>query len=579
MERVLELLQQFFQQQIVLIILVVLLVITIIVLYRKNREVKKLIAQLEVLEVDFNTIKSMPLTFKLNKARAMAKVNEFIKEDIEEYINSYDTTQKAIDRLTTLFASAEDNISLDNINDARHDIAEIEDLAGITLKSVETLNDKLDDILLQEVQLRSKVTDLKERFRQIKHSLLKNSNLLEFSEDVINNYTENAENEFSSFEEWMYISEFDKAEVSLEKISTYLNNLDEILLELPQLLPVAKEVIPSKIANVSSLYSEVRNVDLYLDHLDVTQSLSTISKNLSSDLANLRSGDVSKVKTSLDASNQNLDDLSEKLKYELESQKDLVKITQSISQKIKAAKQSFLSIDNNYNLISQKYDFSDLKIEIEKTKDNYKNLIDEYNTLQTTFNKFTPATKMLEELEAASEKLNVLFEDVYNLDKKIEDIVADENRARQQLLKLHLIINEVQVKINEYKLPSISNDYKEDVKIAKLHVRNIESLLSDKKLNLKLLNSTLTESIDYVYKLYNNVNNIVGMAIMVENAVVFANRYRSTYPEVDSELSKTELYFRNGEYTQSLTTVLELIEKIHPEDYEQLIRENATNVL
>lgn len=579
MERVLELLQQFFQQQIVLIILVVLLVITIIVLYRKNKEVKKLINELEILEVDFNTIKSMPLTFKLNKARAMSKVNEFIKEDIEEYINSYDTTQKAIDRLTTLFASAEDNISLDNINDARHDIAEIEDLASITLKSVETLNDKLDDILLQEVQLRSKVTDLKERFRQIKHSLLQNSNLIEFSEDVINNYTENAENEFTAFEEWMYISEFDKAEVSLEKISTYLNNLDKILLELPQLLPVAKEVIPSKIANVSSLYSEVRNVDLYLDHLDVTQSLSTISKNLSSDLANLRSGDVSKVKTSLDESNQNLDDLSEKLKFELESQKDLVKITQSISQKIKVAKESFLSINNNYNSISEKYDFSDLKLEIAQTENNYQKLIDEYNTLQTTFNKFTPATKMLEELESASDKLNVLFEDVYNLDKKIEDIVADENRARQQLLKLHLIINEVQVKINEYKLPSISNDYKEDVKIAKLHVRNIETLLSDKKLNLKLLNSTLTESIDYVYKLYNNVNNIVGMAIMVENAVVFANRYRSTYPEVDSELSKTELYFRNGEYTQSLTTVLELIEKIHPEDYEQLIRENATNVL
>ncbi|HZJ85900.1 MAG TPA: septation ring formation regulator EzrA [Erysipelotrichaceae bacterium] len=579
MERVLELLQQFFQQQIVLIILVVLLVITIIVLYRKNKEVKKLINELEILEVDFNTIKSMPLTFKLNKARAMSKVNEFIKEDIEEYINSYDTTQKAIDRLTTLFASAEDNISLDNINDARHDIAEIEDLASITLKSVETLNDKLDDILLQEVQLRSKVTDLKERFRQIKHSLLQNSNLIEFSEDVINNYTENSENEFTAFEEWMYISEFDKAEVSLEKISTYLNNLDEILLELPQLLPVAKEVIPSKIANVSSLYSEVRNVDLYLDHLDVTQSLSTISKNLSSDLANLRSGDVSKVKTSLDESNQNLDDLSEKLKFELESQKDLVKITQSISQKIKVAKESFLSINNNYNSISEKYDFSDLKLEIAQTENNYQKLIDEYNTLQTTFNKFTPATKMLEELESASDKLNVLFEDVYNLDKKIEDIVADENRARQQLLKLHLIINEVQVKINEYKLPSISNDYKEDVKIAKLHVRNIETLLSDKKLNLKLLNSTLTESIDYVYKLYNNVNNIVGMAIMVENAVVFANRYRSTYPEVDSELSKTELYFRNGEYTQSLTTVLELIEKIHPEDYEQLIRENATNVL
>lgn len=57
MERVLELLQQFFQQQIVLIILVVLLVITIIVLYRKNKEVKKLINELEILEVDLTRLK------------------------------------------------------------------------------------------------------------------------------------------------------------------------------------------------------------------------------------------------------------------------------------------------------------------------------------------------------------------------------------------------------------------------------------------------------------------------------------------------------------------------------------------
>ena len=40
--------------------------------------------------------------------------------------------------------------------------------------------------------------------------------------------------------------------------------------------------------------------------------------------------------------------------------------------------------------------------------------------------------------------------------------------------------------------------------------------------------------------------------MMVENTIVFGNRYRSTYADIDSELTRSELSFRNGEYTQAL---------------------------
>lgn len=579
MERVMELLQQFFKQQWILIGLLVLLLVTVFILFRKNKKVKKLEEELEMLEVDFNTIKSMPLTFKLNKARSLSKVNEFIEDDIKEYINSYDTVQKSIERMTFLFSAADDAISMDNIEEAQNHSEEIAGLVTITLKSVKTLNEKLDDILQQELQLRSNVTDLKERFRQIKEGITAKSGLLSFSEDVIDDYVKGAEIEFAAFDEWMYISEFDKAEKSLVKISDHLNKLDEILIDLPQLLPFAKEVIPNKISNVSSLYSQVRNVDLYLDHLDVTQSLTTISKNLSNDLANLRSGDIEKVKSSLDESNKNLDELSIKLSDELASQDKIVNLIKSIEDKVEDSSYDLNLIEDNFAEIQSKYNFSDLEVEVVQINMDHKKIVSEFKDLKASFNKTTPATVMLEKLEAYYSKLTVSVDNVYELNQKINTIIADENRAKQQLLKLYLIINEVQVKINEYQLPSISNDYKEDVKMAKEHVRNIELLLNDDKLDLQLLNTTLTESIDYVYKLYNNVNNIVGMAVMVENALVFANRYRSTYPQVDSELSKTELYFRNGEYTQSLTTVLAVIESIHPNDYEELIRENSTNVI
>ena len=72
----------------------------------------------------------------------------------------------------------------------------------------------------------------------------------------------------------------------------------------------------------------------------------------------------------------------------------------------------------------------------------------------------------------------------------------------------------------------------------------------------------------------NNVNNIVGMAIMVENAIVFGNKYRSTYPEVDRDLSNAEFSYINGEYTKALTMAISCMETLFPNTANEKILEN-----
>ena len=75
------------------------------------------------------------------------------------------------------------------------------------------------------------------------------------------------------------------------------------------------------------------------------------------------------------------------------------------------------------------------------------------------------------------------------------------------------------------------------------------------------------------------MNNLVGMAIMVENTIVFGNRYRSSYPEIDSELTRCELCFRNGQYTKALKIGIQAIEKMHPGAYENLINKKDAAVM
>lgn len=579
MERVMELLSEFLKHKWILIVLIILLIYTIISLFRKSKKAKNIQAEISLLEIDYNTIKSTPLTFKLNKARSLAKVNELIKKDIEDYTNSYEAIQKAIERMDQIFLEAFEAIENDELEIAETCAHEISEISTITLKNVEKLNEKLDDVLKQELKLRSEITKLKDRYRTIKSNLNSKSKLLAFSEEIIDSSIENIEHEFKAFDEWMYISEFDKAEIAIDKIEANFAKLDEVLDELPELLPKAQEIIPNKIADVSSLYSEVLDSNIYLDHLDITTTLTTISQQLSGDLADLRVGKIKEVKGRLDISDKNLNELKAQLNAEIAANDNLVNLYQEIDNLNETIKLNNDKLVSAYDDLKARYNYSKFVAVIENYQNQFKDFKADYVKLTANFKDNTPVSEILEQLNTHYEDLNKLNVKLIDSNNEINNILSEEKRAHQQLLKLYLIINEVSTKINQYQLPSISNDYKEDVKVAKEYIRSIEDLLAESSLNLNLLNSTLDEAIDYIYRLYNNVNNIVGMAIMVENAIVFANRYRSKMPEVDSELIKSELYFRNGEYTQALTCVLAVIEKIHPEDYEQKIRENAINAI
>ena len=92
---------------------------------------------------------------------------------------------------------------------------------------------------------------------------------------------------------------------------------------------------------------------------------------------------------------------------------------------------------------------------------------------------------------------------------------------------------------------------------------------------LSELSKRVDSARDIIYKLYDNVHNLIVTAEMVEEAIVFGNRYRSTFLEVNTELTKAEVLFRNGEYTKALSTAVDIIEKIQPGSYENLIQKTS----
>ena len=374
----------------------------------------------------------------------------------------------------------------------------------------------------------------------------------------------------------MYASEFEKASQQLEEIRSALKGLQTVIEELPELLQLARGKVPNLIDEVSRSYSMQKQKGVFLHHLEVPRNLEMISDTLKQDLAALKQGESEHVRDHLQEDEKRLTQLLSQIEKEGQSFDEMQQIQQKAQTLITQLKENNQYVRQLYASVSVRFGIDDMSAQLKQREQRIIDIDDlRVKIMQMIRGNSVPATTILVSLRELVLEADQLLGEVNQLKAQLDSACSDEARARKQLLKLQLIMNEMQVKIRKNKLPAISAAYEGDLAKAYDYVRSIEDLLAETPLNVPLMNATLNDAIDMIYKLYNNVNNLVGMAMMVENTIVFGNKYRSTYPEIDSELTRAELCFRNGEYTQALTVALATIERIHPGSYEKLIKENA----
>ncbi|MCD7807889.1 MAG: septation ring formation regulator EzrA, partial [Erysipelotrichaceae bacterium] len=201
-------------------------------------------------------------------------------------------------------------------------------------------------------------------------------------------------------------------------------------------------------------------------------------------------------------------------------------------------------------------------------KESYE-LEEEMNQGEFAYSKMTTKVVQMEENASAHEDgLSRFFN--YR-----DELFLKEQRAIDELENINIVLLEIKSEIKNKHLPMINESYKDYIQDSYDKAAQIQAYRNNRPIELSELSKRVDNARDIIYKLYDNVHNLIVTAEMVEEAIVFGNRYRSTFLEVNTELTKAEVLFRNGEYTKALSTAVEIIEKIQPGSYEELIK-NST---
>ena len=374
----------------------------------------------------------------------------------------------------------------------------------------------------------------------------------------------------------MYASDYINAENSLEKIEALLEEIKNSANAVPKLIKDTKGVLPLMLDETKRELALTKQRGVYIEHLDIDNKIAKIEKDLSDDVKKLTMAEVDGIRENITESKDMLNQLNEQLSDENRSYKQARETNERAYEHISDMEKVEYYVRVAYDKDSARFGLGNLKDILKQMRDNIAKYKDEYKQISSDLGScIKPASQILSDVEKLDNDIEADMKQLYSYKTTIDKSTDGESRAITQLTKLQLVVSEIETKIAEYKLPTINESYKNDLKKARDYIAQIRTATSQIPINIEELNKLLDEAIDFIYKFYNNINNVVGMSVMVENAIVFGNKYRSTFPEIDRELSKAEFQYLNGEYTKALKTAITCMETLFPDNADEKILENA----
>ena len=546
------------------ILTIILIIITVFII--KNNQNKKYKKEIEELDTKKNNLLGVPVLSEISK------VKELIKTDnLKEKLNDWDNTFKLIrdekiPSLTDSISDADFLIDRKEYKQATRKIASIEMELKVLKKMAEELLEEVKIITQSEERNRTLITKLKIVYREGQNKFERTKK--EYGEVAVFVEDEFAKIDklFAEFERAMDNNDYVSVEKRINLLDDKINYMNKLLEDAPTIVLMATVMIPNKIEEATTYYYRMQRDGYPLDYLNVEYNIKEIRNKLENIMNNLKKLEIKdaliELKTFMDYFNGLYNDFDKEKECKDLFKQNIKELGYRIDNINKIVRDIYLQIDDikyNYNLSDEDINkFSLLNRNLEKINKDYKILVDQGKMRTFAY------SKLVDELDGLSLKLSRLQDDLDYQLRSITSMKDDETRAREQLATIEDLLKKSKYKLKDYKIPVIPSSYYIELSEAQDAIREIIKELDKKPIVIKILNIRVDTARDLVFKIYNKTNDMIKTVNLSEEMIVYGNRYRSSYEEIDIALNKAEELFRRGKYKESLdlsTKSLSFIDK------------------
>lgn len=534
------------------ILAVILIIVTIVII--KGNQNKKYKKEIEELDIRKNNLIGVPVLSEITKVKELIKTDN-LKNKLDDWDNTFTTIRdEKIPELTDLISEADFLIDRKDYKQAVKKITNIEIEINSLKKKTDHLLEEVKLITNSEERNRALITKLKIVYREDQNKFERSKKEYGVIADYLEKEIDNIDDLFAKFEKAMDNNDYVSVEKKINLLDDKITKLGKLLEDIPTIVLMATVLVPNKIDEAITYYYRMKRDGYPLDYLNVEYNIKEIKNKIDNIMENLKKLELGEsiieLKTFIEYFNELYNDFDKEKECKDLFRQNIKDFSYKIDNINKVVRDIYLQIDDikyNYNLSDEDINkFSILNKNLEKINQDYKILVDQGKMKTFAY------SKLVDELNGLSLKLSRLQDDLDFQLRSITSMKDDETRAREQLATIENLLKKAKYRLKDYKIPVIPSSYYIELTEAQDAIREIIKELDRKPIVIKILNIRVDTARDLVFKIYNKTNDMIKIASMSEKIIIYGNRYRSSYEEIDIALNKAEELFKRGKYKESL---------------------------
>lgn len=572
-------LKKFGSQSVIIACVCVLVIIIGTIVYRA---IKLKMYRKEIIELEnrMNAIKTLPIQYRLGRVKGIGKNMPEVLEKYELYESEFNKLNVFQNNdIMPLINEIDEQLFYRKLTGARKKIVKLKNEIDDYENKAQDLLKKIEVITEIENVQRVAIIKIKEKYRAASDNFAAVRFKIEDFVPAIPAIFDDIDSRFVTLEDMMNNQRFDEAQSFAAKIEKDIDLLAANLRDLPTYISIVRKYIPKRLEELYAIIEDMKEKDFSIEKLNASVRYNKIHADLENTIQAIKDLRLENVGSSIEVMTDELNGLGADLEKEQaafnqyeEARNNCYRHIGRLDDGLKRTVSSLAELQRNYLL-------SDYNITIDEDYKNFKPIIDDLEEITTVIeSKDFSYSTLIEEFDQLVKRCQPFDDALVKYNELENSLRLQEKRALDELDNINIVLLEIKSEIKNKHLPMINESYKDYIDDSYQKADEILKFIRHRPIDLERLSLQVDAARDVIYKLYDNVHNLIVTAEMVEEAIIYGNRYRSSFLEVNTELTKAELLFRNGEYTKALSTAVDIIEKINPGSYEMLINKNTKSV-
>lgn len=556
------------------IITLVLILFIIILQFIRKKRVKYYKNTLKNLEIQRNLVASTPVLLELSKVEPIIK-NDRMEEKYNRWHDRFvNLKEKRLSVIDDMIIDLDIDVDKRNYKACGSRIAKIEIEIYKVRESAQHLLSEIKNVTKNEEKYRAIVIKLKSKYRSLNREYQDHKQLYDDMQEAIELQLENIERRFLDFERVMEESDYAEVVHITKALDEMIDHMEVIVNEMPDVLLMAKQIIPNRIQEVSMNYESMVREGYPLDYLNIEYNIEESNKNIELILDKVKVLNLEGCMFDLKTMLEYYDAIFIDFENERLSRKAYEEMSIDFDKRIQKTNELVKDVYAQMDDIKSMYDLEDS--DVQTIDDVNKVLVvinDDYNKMLAKVESgSSPYSQVNEELENLTTRLTEMEDSFDAALKSLGNMYEDEQRAREQLEEIRGFLRQCKLNVRSFPLPVVTDNYFVQLSEANEAVDEVVKELEKSPIVIKTLNTRVDTARDLVLKLYNTTNEMVDYAKNVEMLLVFGNRFRLNDSVIAEKLDEVEAKFYHGDYKNALDLLIIALSKYDKNIKDKLVK-------